>query len=291
MNKTALEKLVRAGALDCLGGHRRQLLQAVPRALQAAVSRQEDRRRGQRNLFDAFGGDGAEAAPVVTAEALPDVPEWPEAEKLKYEKEVLDFYFSSHPLAQREKELRRFASHTADQLKQLPADQEVTLGGLMVEVEYRNTKKARNGNSRYLVCKVEDMTGAVKCVMWPDDLVRYKDEVREDARLFRQGRRGPPAQRAGADPQPHPQRRAGHARAGARAVPAAQGRRPRAVAPRGARADPDAARGRLSGDADVRDRSGKDVVLKLGREYAVNPAAYPHDDLERLLGEGCVKLA
>ena len=41
----------------------------------------------------------------------------------------------------------------------------------------------------------------------------------------------------------------------------------------------------------VRDRSGKDAVLRLGREYAVNPAAYPHDELEALLGEGCVKLA
>ncbi len=186
VNKTALEKLVRAGALDCLGGHRAQLLHALPRALQAAASSQEDKRRGQRNLFDAFG-DGAEAAPAPSAEALPDVPEWPDAEKLKYEKEVLDFYFSSHPLAQRDKELRRFASHTAEQLKQLPADQEVTLGGLMVEVQYRNTKKARNGNSRFLICKVEDMTGAVKCVMWPDDLLRYKDEVREDAVCFVKG--------------------------------------------------------------------------------------------------------
>ncbi len=41
----------------------------------------------------------------------------------------------------------------------------------------------------------------------------------------------------------------------------------------------------------IRDRSGKDAVLKLGRDYAVNPAAYPHDELEALLGEGCVKLA
>ena len=60
------------------------------------------------------------------------MPPWPDAEKLKYEKEVLDFYFSSHPLAQHEKELRRFATHTAEQLKQLPADQEVTLGGMLV---------------------------------------------------------------------------------------------------------------------------------------------------------------
>ena len=52
-----------------------------------------------------------------------------------------------------------------------------------------NTKKARNGNSRYLRCKVEDFTGAVECVMWPDDFVRYKDEVQRGPRLLRPRRR------------------------------------------------------------------------------------------------------
>ncbi|HVS35631.1 MAG TPA: DNA polymerase III subunit alpha [Gemmataceae bacterium] len=290
VNKTALEKLVRAGALDGLGGHRAQLLHALPRALQAAASRHEDLRRGQRNLFDAFGGDGAQAAPIAD-EPLPEVPAWPDAEKLKYEKEVLDFYFSSHPLAQRDKELRRFASHTADQLKQLPPDAEVTLGGLMVEVQYRNTKKARNGNSRYLVCKVEDMTGAVKCVMWPDDLLRCKEEVREDAVCFVRGvvdrRRNEPelilnrilsveqAQRELAR--------------GLYLLVKAGLHRPShldALGPLLARAP-----GGCPVILTIRDRSGKDVVLKLGREYAVNPGAYPHDELEQLLGEGCVKLA
>ena len=43
------------------------------------------------------------------------MPEWPDSEKLKYEKEALDFYFSSHPLAQHEDELRRFATHAVEQ--------------------------------------------------------------------------------------------------------------------------------------------------------------------------------
>src|SRR5207253_7162015 len=140
-------------AMDCFGGHRAQQTHILPRAIQAASERQADRRMGQLTMFESFGGGGGTSAPALAApaEALPDVEPWPETEKLKYEKEVLDFYFSSHPLAQREKELRRFATHTADQLRQLPADQEVTLGGLMVEVQYRNTKKARNGNSRFII--------------------------------------------------------------------------------------------------------------------------------------------
>ena len=47
-----------------------------------------------------------------------------------------------------------------------------------------NTKKARNGNSRYARFKLEDFTGAAECVMWPDDYVKYKDLVEEDKIVF-----------------------------------------------------------------------------------------------------------
>ncbi len=61
VNKTAIEKLIMAGALDCLGGHRAQLIHALPRAIQAAAERQNDRRLGQRNLFDAPSADDSTA--------------------------------------------------------------------------------------------------------------------------------------------------------------------------------------------------------------------------------------
>ena len=93
VNKTALERLAKAGALDCLGGHRAQLLQAVPRALQSAAARQEDQRRGQRNLFDVAGRRRARQRRRVRARPCPNVPEWPETEKLKYEKEVARLLF------------------------------------------------------------------------------------------------------------------------------------------------------------------------------------------------------
>jgi DNA polymerase-3 subunit alpha len=55
---------------------------------------------------------------------------------------------------------------------------------MLTQVRFQNTKKARNGNSRYVRCKLEDFTGAVECVMWPDDFARYKDEVHEDRICF-----------------------------------------------------------------------------------------------------------
>ena len=58
---------------------------------------------------------------------------------------------------------------------------------MLTQVRFMNTKKARNGNSRYVRCKLEDFTGAAECVMWPDDFVRYKDEVHEDRVCFVKG--------------------------------------------------------------------------------------------------------
>src|SRR5262249_40214678 len=144
---------------------------------------QRDLRAGQGSLF---GADGA-AGPVRAEEALPDLPEWPDNEKLKYEKEALDFYLSSHPLAEHEEALRRFATHRVDQLGELGPNQEVIRGGMLTQIRFLNTKKARNGNSRYVRCKLEDFSGAVECVMWPDDFVRYKDDVREDHVCFVKG--------------------------------------------------------------------------------------------------------
>ena len=290
VNRMALEKLAKAGALDCLGGHRAQLLLAVPRALQSASARQEDLRRGQRSLFEAAGGDEPAVA-TGAVESLPETPEWPETEKLKYEKEVLDFYLSSHPLAQREKELRRFSTHTVEQLKQLPAEQEVTIGGMLIQVRLMNTKKARNGNSRYVRCKLEDFTGAVECVMWPDDYVRYKDEVQEDRVCFVRAT----VERTRDEP--------GLVVSRILSVEQAQRELARGLylllklgvhGPRHVDAlGPilSRARGECPVFLTIRDPAGKKVDLRLAREYAVNPTAYPHDDLTTVLGEDCVKLA
>jgi len=185
VHRKAIETLIKAGALDRLGGHRAQQLHALPRAMQAAQERQRDRKVGQASLFEAAEEEAA-VAPAVDA-GLPDVPPWPEKDKLRYEKEVLDFYLTSHPLAQYAKELQRYSSHSADQMATIQPDTEVTFGGMITQLREFNTVKARNGNSRYMRCKIEDFSGAAECVMWPDAFARYKDEVVEDRVCFARG--------------------------------------------------------------------------------------------------------
>src|SRR5262249_42582138 len=93
VSRSAIERLIKAGAFDGFGARRAQLMHVLGGALQAAGALQEDLRIGQRNFFDVFDGGGSEPSQPA---GLPDVPEWPATEKLKNEKEALDFYFSSH---------------------------------------------------------------------------------------------------------------------------------------------------------------------------------------------------
>ncbi len=292
LNRAAIERLIKAGALDRFG-HRAQLMALLPGALQSAAQRHDDRRVGQRNLFEAFAAEdhagngktnGAAEAPVLTVEP------WQETEKLRYEKEVLDFYFSSHPLAQHEDELRRYGTHRVADLAGLPADQEVTLAGMLTQVQFRNTKKARNGNSRYLLCRFEDFSGAARCVMWPDDLARLKAEVKDDDICIVRGTIDRSREEVNV------------VLTRILSLEQAKGQLARELhlLLRLGRQQPDDVSrlaeilrqtpGPCQVVLTVKDAADKRCVLKLGRAFAVNPATFARQELEELLGRDAVKL-
>lgn len=285
VSKAAVERLIKAGAFDCFGARRAQLVAALPRAVQAANELQADRRNGQLNLFETLDTT-ADAGPA--AATLPDVEEWPPAEKLKYEKEALDFYISSHPLAQHEDVLQLFSSHSVGQLRELQAQQEVLMGGMLTQVRLMNTKKARNGNSRYARFKLEDFTGQAECVMWPDDYVNYKDLVEEDRICFL----GATVERTREEP----------GLVVTRVLTIEQAQRERttglAIALRLGQHTPrhieqvarvlQGARGSVPVFLYVRDGAGKQVILKAGDGFRINPTKLPKAELDAILGPGCV---
>ena len=86
VNKTAVESLAKAGALDSLGGHRGAIMAGIERALAAGASRLADRKSGQKNLFDALDEAPQAAAPPAT---LPDVPPLSDLEMRSAEKEEI----------------------------------------------------------------------------------------------------------------------------------------------------------------------------------------------------------
>jgi DNA polymerase-3 subunit alpha len=290
VNRMAIEKLIKAGGCDCFG-RRAQLIQVLPRALQVASEVQRDRRQGQLSLFAAFAEDGPAASAVPAAETLPDIPEWPDPVKLKYEKEALDFYLSSHPLAQHEALLARFSMRSVSELGQLAPGQEIIIGGMLTQVRFMNTKTARNGNTRYVRCVLEDLTGQIECVMWPDDLARHKDDVHEERVCFvkgaidlRSSRERPVLLLTRILSLEQAQREmtrlvlislrldvheALHIDAIARVLQRTPGSCPVFL--------------------DVRDPSGKWARFKLADEFGVNPLTLAVAELEEMLGSGCVK--
>ena len=290
VQKAAVEKMVMAGAFDAYG-RRASVFAAVPKAFQAADERASDKRRGQKSFFDLYDDDGmtADGDDPAPAHGLPDVPEWPETERLKFEKEALDFYISSHPLAQHDEQLQRFRTHDAAQIVKLPQGSTVLAGGMVTQFQVRTVQK--NGK-RWAMFYLEDFSGQCKCILWSDEYNRFKDVVTPDAVLLFEG--------------------AVEWREGGSAgdlivrkvltVDDARREMTKSLLLRVAYTEDEEAirkldavslllkrnRGQTPVFLSVRDPNGKQVQLKLNAEFAVNPANLPTTELEMLLGPGTV---
>jgi len=181
VNKTALENLAKAGALDSLGGHRGQLLAGVERAMAAGAAQLADKKSGQRSLFDAF--DEAPAVAEAAPAGLPEVPPLSDLEMRSNEKEVLGYYVHSHPLAEFQPLLEAICTHGTATLGSVPPKGDVVIGGLVASLKLSNTKQPRPGSThtRYGMFDLEDMDGLVRSICWPEDFARLVDFIQPDA--------------------------------------------------------------------------------------------------------------
>ena len=185
VGRATIETLIKAGALDRLAPHRSQLLAAVERAIQAGAAVHADRRSGQRGLFE-MEDDAASSQPAA---GLPDLPELEPRERLAFEKEVLGFYLSSHPLSQHEATLATYCTHRASELAELPHRSEVMLGGMLSAIKLSQTRNPRAGSThtKYAMFDLEDMHGSMRCILWPEDYANYGHLVASDAILAVRG--------------------------------------------------------------------------------------------------------
>ena len=172
-NKSSLENLIKAGALDCFGANRRQLTEVLERSIQAGQAMQADNRSGQQNLFGAF--EESEDTEEVSATAdLPQIEEYPERERLMMEKEVLGYYLTAHPLDEHMDKLKQFTSHTTNKLIDIPDRGEVILGGMISSIKEAHTRNPKPGQpSKYANFDLEDVEGSVRCIMWPRQYAEF----------------------------------------------------------------------------------------------------------------------
>ncbi len=188
-NKSAIETLIKAGAMDIFCAKRSQLTAVIERAVQAGAAMQADKKSGQTSLFGAFDDDASDGEDSATPSPLPEMEEWPEREKLIAEKEVLGFYLASHPLSEFETKLSTFRSHTTDGLSDIKDRGEVILGGMISSIKFTHTKNAKPGApTKYANFDLEDMQGSIRCIVWPKSFVDCGDRVIADAVVLAKGK-------------------------------------------------------------------------------------------------------
>jgi DNA polymerase-3 subunit alpha len=169
VNRRAAESLIKCGALDALGD-RSVLLAMLDRAISAAQSRQRAAKRGQ---IDLFGGEPV--APIATP--APDVPPVPHSTLLAWEKEHLGLYLSSHPLNDLRHLIREGGYVQLTEIDEEAAGQQVELIAIVASVKKLNTKT----NRTMAVCHLEDQSGTLEMVLFPDLYEATHELLVEDA--------------------------------------------------------------------------------------------------------------
>ena len=175
VNRQAMEGLVKAGAFDCLPGHRAQKLAGLEDAMRQGAAAQTDRLRGQKNLFDFAASDAAAPAPL-----LPPVPEWLRQDLGRFEKEALGMRLSFDPMERYAREIALLATTDTRTVADKEHGEEVILAGEVVSVRPILTKRGR-GMAQF---DVEDSLGSIRAVAFPEAFEKIGALIVEDALLF-----------------------------------------------------------------------------------------------------------
>ena len=187
VNRRVIEALIQAGALDCLGDHRAQLLEDLEAALQAAEQHHRSQAQGQNDLF----GLSDTAALPVTPSATAKVDPWPLKKLLAAEKAVLGFYLSGHPMDEYRHELQGFVSASLADLARNDtgpnADtRQVVVAGLVVELRARHSRQGK----KMVFLTLEDGTGRLEVAVFAEVLADVEEVLEKDALLVVQGEIG-----------------------------------------------------------------------------------------------------
>ncbi|MFO7961102.1 MAG: OB-fold nucleic acid binding domain-containing protein, partial [Nitriliruptoraceae bacterium] len=174
-----------AGAFARMGHTRKGLLAVYETIVDAALTRKKAEAAGQFSLFDGLGG-GQETADELGIEVAPEVPdtEYDKSQLLRFEREMLGLYVSDHPLFGTEKVIEQHIDATCASLRERDDGASVVVGGVLTGL----TKKFTRKGDTYLVATVEDLTGQVEVVFWPNTYRAAHEVLSEDAVLIVTGR-------------------------------------------------------------------------------------------------------
>lgn len=179
-NRKVLESMIKCGALDSFKMKRAQMMEMVDNLLETGSRVQKDRSRGQLSLLDGFGSEDQ----FSTQNQSNALDEWPESQLLAYEREMLGFYVSAHPLAKFEKLLKTYGTATTITLGDLKDQTSVGIGGIVGNVKEIVTKRGEKMGFLLL----EDLFGNSEVVVFPELYKSASALLGKDQCIFVSGR-------------------------------------------------------------------------------------------------------
>lgn len=155
VNKKALEALVKSGSMDGFQKSRRQLWLSLEKAVAHAQSNKKDRIAGQTSLFAMLEPAPCVAVPTEKEENK----EWPQKEKLLYEREALGFYFSAHPLDRYIPDAKKMGCVFLSDVSSIRPHETVEVMAIVTELKSRMHK---GGRGRWAIARIEDHLGQME---------------------------------------------------------------------------------------------------------------------------------
>ena len=188
VNKRAIENFIKAGALDCLEGNRRQKMMTFARIVDGINQDKKNTMAGQLSFFDIVSEEEKKEFEI----RMPDLEEFDKETILAFEKEVLGIYLSGHPLEGYRDIMEKMATaRTADfqqdeetGFTKVIDGQKAILGGMITDKTIKYTKN----NKVMAFFTLEDLVGTVEVVVFPRDYEKCQALLNDEEKVFIQGR-------------------------------------------------------------------------------------------------------
>lgn len=177
INKSVIESLIKSGAMDSLGGHRGQFLEHY----EAILDRFSQRRgRNNTNVMNMFFNEEEIEEKIV----LPESAELSRSQILSFEKDVLGFYFSGHPLLDYQEQIESLSDTTISKLPYYENNKTVSIVGSILNL---SEKKIKKNNKKMAIINFEDLTGNVEVVVYSDPYEKYKKTLFSEKPIYIKG--------------------------------------------------------------------------------------------------------
>ncbi len=183
VNKKTLESLIKAGAMDDFG-KRAALLSSIGNIVSSITKKQIRKPTNQASLFSDLPAISSVDESIINE--MSDIEDFTDSEKLMFERELLGFFLSDHPLNHKLDTLFAFASHKITDLPEVKNGSRVKIGGLISSVKKIFTKRS---NEEMAFVTIEDHLGvSIECVVFPKTFERSKSYLVKDAIVIMEGK-------------------------------------------------------------------------------------------------------